>query len=308
MTEQEVQVGERLAVSYDITNRGQSDGEQTVELTLDGEVADSEALVLDTGEKDRMSLVTDAFTDEDDGQLYEVEIVTDDRVAQVMTVEVTAIPDSGLLHFRYDFSELESGTTSNVPDLSGNGFDLDDGSFSGVGTDINGVQAGEFDGVDESVYRSTSFSSVGPATVFIAFNPTDPLGLNHVLQFNDGEDLALRYFDDQGGWVFGNMSEDQVIIGTSNDFEDEPVIMSGIFSDDSNDGLFRINGTEQGTGRTADGGELTHVGLASREPRTGDRFTPADIGEVLLYEDVRTTSEIEEVEEYLSDKWGIGLD
>ena len=93
MTEQTVQVGERLAVSYDISNRGQSDGEQTVELTLDGEVADSEALVLDTGEKDRMSLVTDAFTDEDDGQLYEVEIVTDDRVAQVMTVEVTAITD-----------------------------------------------------------------------------------------------------------------------------------------------------------------------------------------------------------------------
>ena len=96
MTEQTVQVGERLAVSYDITNRGQSDGEQTVELTLDGEVANSDALVLDTGKKDRMSLVTDAFTDEDDGQLYEVEIVTDDRVAQVMTVEVTDIPDESV--------------------------------------------------------------------------------------------------------------------------------------------------------------------------------------------------------------------
>ena len=113
MAEQTVQVGERLAVSYDITNRGQSDGEQTVELTLDGEVADSEALVLDTGEKDRMSLVTDAFTDEDDGEIYGVEIVTDDRVAQVMTVEVIAIPDGLVLD---DFANDPTITSTSITD------------------------------------------------------------------------------------------------------------------------------------------------------------------------------------------------
>ena len=106
MTDKTVQVGERLAVSYDITNRGQSDGEQTVELRVGGEVVDSDALVLDVGSTDRMSLVTDAFTDEDDGQLYEVEIVTDDRVAQVMTVEVIAIPDEGLLLIDFDDDDL----------------------------------------------------------------------------------------------------------------------------------------------------------------------------------------------------------
>ena len=119
MTEKTVQVGERLAVSYDITNRGQSDGEQTVELTLDGEVVDSEALVLDAESTGRMSLVTDAFTDEDDGQIYEVEIVTDDRVAQVMTVEVIALPDSDVyLHDDWGDNQLtsdrdESGTTTH---------------------------------------------------------------------------------------------------------------------------------------------------------------------------------------------------
>ena len=137
MTEKTVRTGERLAVSYDITNRGQSDGEQTVELWLDGEVADSEALVLDTGEMGRMSLVTDAFTDEDDDQLYEVEIVTDDRVAQVMTVEVTAIPDAVDNHWPIDEG---SGTTLNDQEGSR--------EFTVVGATWDGTDL-LFDGTDD---------------------------------------------------------------------------------------------------------------------------------------------------------------
>ena len=174
MTEQEVQVGERLAVSYDITNRGQSDGEQTVELLVDGEVVDSEALVVDAGEKDRMSLVTDAFTDEDDGQLYEVEIVTDDRVAQVMTVEVIAIPDSGGTH-QWNTDE-GSGSLLNDAigtldgDINGPTWTTGEGTED-VYLDYNGVDQ-YVDLGDESRTAFKHFTENGEGTVFFWIKPS----------------------------------------------------------------------------------------------------------------------------------------
>ena len=182
MTEQTVRTGERLAVSYDITNRGQSDGEQTVELRVDGEVVDSDALVLDTGEMGRMSLVTDAFTDEDVDQLYEVEIVTDDRVAQVMTVEVTDILDASVARpdddssfdddrqFGHKFESTQEWSADTMEfrlsaNISGATtayiYDNDDNLLAS--DDISNLSAGDLFTIDQKIEPDTTYQIAADA-------------------------------------------------------------------------------------------------------------------------------------------------
>jgi len=83
-----------------------------------------------------------------------------------------AIPDKQDLYVRYDFRQ-EDGTTP-VTDQSGNGRDLDTGSYTGVGRSINGNQAGNFDGDIIEGDFSTNISA--PWTIFAVgeFDDTSP--------------------------------------------------------------------------------------------------------------------------------------
>ena len=299
MTEKTVQTGERLAVSYDITNRGQSDGEQTVELTLDGEVADSDALVLDTGEKDRMSLVTDAFTDEDDGQLYEVEIVTDDRVAQVMTIEVIDIPDSGDLHIRHDPSEditTSDGTVTELGDLSGNGHDVT-GTVSGGITTINELDAVNFDGSDDvldgdvtdenapyHIFAVIRFDSLVDSGSQFAMHGSLPDNNSHQMLRDTDSDFAMRADSDLNSTTYDTAIH----------------ILEMLFQPDGTTSTFVIDGTEEASG---DIGDITldRIEYAARDGSSNGDIT---LGEVLVYNDDKSSTE-SEIRSYLNDKWGV---
>jgi hypothetical protein len=66
-----------------------------------------------------------------------------------------AIPDSGNLYANYDFRENNGSLP--IVDQTGNGYDLDQGSFRGVGETINGNQAGHFSRSDnDGVYISST--------------------------------------------------------------------------------------------------------------------------------------------------------
>jgi len=185
MTEKTVQVGDRLAVSYDVTNRGKSDGEQTVELLLDDDVVDSEALVVDSNESQRMSLVTDAFSDEEDGDLYEVTIVTDDRVAQVMTVEVIDIPDSGGVH-QWNF---DNWSETLVPDEIGS-LDADftaitQESGEGAGGTYGFVEKSDYAELGDDAFNSICQEAKGTLFAWLRIADSDSLDSRGFIFGND---------------------------------------------------------------------------------------------------------------------------
>ena len=299
MTEKTVQVGERLAVSYDITNRGQSDGEQTVELWLGGEVVDSEALVLDTGEKDRMSLVTDAFTDEDDGQLYEVEIVTEDRVARVMTVEVTTIPDSVELYVNAleSFDESDEGTTvSTWPDTLGN-FDLTGGNPEVVASGVNGQRSVLFRDSPEDILSNTSVSLSGPFTIIGLFRrrESDNSSSREVAGSNATNSRLKQGTGDSNRIEDDN--RDNIIDGSATAQED--ILMSGIF--DGSDSKIREDGVQTASGSlsttTLDGFDIGRATIFD------DFF--GDAGAFAVYSDnLEKTGEIDSEEQRIADSYG----
>ena len=211
--------------------------------------------------------------------------------------EISAIPDSGMLHAHYDFS-VEDGSLP-VEDQTDNGYDLDQGEYSGVGDDINGVQAGVFDGTDDYVQGSSDTLSEPNSIYFVteagsqsADNyPFDGASIGNVNSHNfrvqSGDNIDMQN-DIQGG-----------------DITNSPSIITGIF--DSGDSILRQDGQEVASGSISseDIEDITIGGpgdVASRD----DLYYDGKIGEFLIYED-DDRDRINDVESYLSAKWGISI-
>jgi len=210
------------------------------------------------------------------------------------------IPDSANLHARYDFSNLSLGTTTNVPDETGNGHDLVNGSFSGVSVSINGVQAGQFDGANDLIGSNTFTALSQPHEIFVLAE----LDTNNTTTFNylfgsgsgigQAEDIAFR--TDSSEWfVFaGNL-----INGSNNTGAN---ILS--FVADGSNSILREDGSQTASGN-AGGREMDLIGLGGRF-RDGDRYFPGKIGEVLIYVN-RDDQRRPDVESYLANKWGVTI-
>ena len=205
------------------------------------------------------------------------------------------IPDSENLHGHYDFSK-EDGTTP-VIDQSGNGFDLGEGSYSGVNVDINGVQAGEFDGSNDGVWHGGSFTDLRPCTVY-AVVEGDP----------DGQDGAIAALSDDfhmlrasGLWEF--QSNDPVE-GTS---EAGDKLLTTI--DEGDVAKFREEGDQKDEGSIGSEREVTKIGVGNQNVRSDfdGRYFDGKIGEILLYEVDHDDDTADDVESYLANKWGITL-
>jgi len=96
MADEIIKPDDKLQLNFDVENRGTRHGSQTVELLVDDTVVDEAAVVLDSTETDQLVLETDAFSDDDDGQVFVVETVIGTRTEATFEVEVSYIPDSGL--------------------------------------------------------------------------------------------------------------------------------------------------------------------------------------------------------------------
>jgi len=204
------------------------------------------------------------------------------------------IPDEQDLYVRYDFRR-EDGTTP-VTDQSGNGRDLDTGSYTGVGRSINGNQAGNFDGDFLEGDFSTNISA--PWTIF-----------------------AVGEFDDTSrqSYITGKKDEDLANgIGCNNDFWQ--ITYSGSFSRSNNNSTnlnpndftfyaapsggtatLSVNGTQV---ESVNGADATLGSMVLGNRGTTGRPLDGAIGEVLVYNGDKRSIE-SEVRNYLAKEWGL---
>jgi len=201
-----------------------------------------------------------------------------------------AIPDAQDLYAHYDFSKEDGSTT--VTDQTGNGRDIS-GSYSGTSVDINGVQAGDFDGSDDNL--STTWSTV-----------SEPWHIFAVIQYKtesgDILDGASQAESRMYGPVFGDwrlyQGGSSVVIGGTSDTN--PHIIGGLFG--STD-VLRLDGSQLAS---ADSGSSDLTGLTVGSRGNNEKYGDVKIGEILVYP--QDKSDIQsEIEQYLSDKWGITI-
>jgi len=208
--------------------------------------------------------------------------------------EIGSIPDSQDLHARYDFSE-EDGSLP-VVDQTGNGYDLSLGGYSGISTDINGVQAGNFNGTDDFVEYDGSFLDIRPISLFIV---VDHEGGDSEFIFSGNANNFVVMGWETSSWYarFG-----QTVYGGADDTKQ---LISLIDAGSGGTSELRENGSQTGSGDL--GSEnITTVGLGKDIYNNG-RFWDGQIGEVLLYNKQVSDSTRDEAEAYLADKWGITL-
>lgn len=212
---------------------------------------------------------------------------------QTYRVKVVDIPDSEDLHAHYDFSDIET-TTSTVPDLTGNGYDLT-GGFTSLSQTINGVAVGEFDGSDDSV--STAFAEIPqPNQIFVVLEMTGDNTSNTGFIY-DGNDT------NNGRNVFTGSSDWRIFAGnfvTGGSADRNPHIANAYY--DGANSKADIDGANVLSGDA--GGEGLDGFLVGAS--AGDDNAPAKIGEILIYPQDKTGIEAD-IEQYLSNKWGIAL-
>lgn len=253
-----------------------------------------EGIELEPGESHSGTLEWET-TPNDVGE-YNVVIESENDYEELL-VELTgpAIPDSESLHARYDFSQ-EDGTMP-VSDLSDNGYDLVNGSYSGVTESINGVQAGEFDGVDDSVWSDT-VTSPGSLMVFMVLDAPDPFGSEQVWYQGYESDGNYMSSGVQDGW---HILSDDHVTGTDNP---DVNLLTGVWDDNDGEIILREDGVQTASLSTS---IRPHdvITLASENPYQ-DRYAEGAIGEVLVYPDI-DMGRISDVESYLADKWGVSI-
>lgn len=221
------------------------------------------------------------------------------RMIRGHAVPAPDIPDSENLHAHYDFSE-EDGTAP-VTDQSGNGFDLGEGSYSGVNVDINGVQAGEFDGTDDGVWHDGSFTDLRPCTVYaVVEGDPDEQGDGAISALSDDFHMLLTGGSDNN-WGY---SSEESVNGTT---ESGDKLLTAI--DEGDNAKFREEGDQKDEGSIGSEREVTKIGVGNQNVRSDfdGREFDGKIGEILLYEVDHDDDTADDVESYLADKWGITL-
>jgi len=206
--------------------------------------------------------------------------------------ELNVIPDSEDLQSRYDFTE-EDGSAP-VTDQTGNGFDLS-GTYSGVNVNINGVQAGEFDKVDDQLSASYGTTEAQPNHIFAVIEWRTTSTDSEVAFDGDTTRESIANTKNQNyGYFAGFLGESNVTASGAYVFN---VLFNGTSS------KMRINGVEEASG---DSGSQGLDGVRLGNSATGGEFAAVNIGEVLVYPLDKTPIETD-VEQYLADKWGITI-
>ena len=202
------------------------------------------------------------------------------------------VPDSGDLRARYDFSQEDGSTT--VTDQTGNGNDLT-GNYSGVGVSINGVQAGEFDGVND-LLDVTFAAESQPNTVFIVFEQISDTGDNAAI-FDGDSKLSHALLEDVQDNAYEIFAGSRIGGSTTRSVGDVEVV-SGLF--DGANSVLRIDGTQDATGDVGSG-SLNGFTLGGQ----GDdsNYSNVKIGELLDYPQDKSGI-FGDVENYLINKWG----
>jgi len=202
------------------------------------------------------------------------------------------LPTNNLVH-RYDFS-APSTTTTFVEDLAGSD-DLTIGSFSGFRT-LNGLQVGDFD--NDIIQGSWGVSLTEPFSTVIVVKMDTLNGVNILTDGFASFTMQSVYHDNNNRWQMFNGNG---IGGTNTPSPTNANYVTAIF--DSTDELY-VSGSFQVSGNAGSrspGG----ISLGDDHDRRG-LFLDGFLGEVLVYDsDLSTNPTRGDVEQYITDKWGL---
>jgi hypothetical protein len=215
-------------------------------------------------------------------------------------VNTTAIPDSEDLHARYDataISASDGDSISTWSDETGNGFDLTAGTAPTFKTSIiNGNPVVRFDGTDD--FLDVAFSALSqPNHIFVVFqlNSTGSATDSILDSANNSKRHAISHNGSSSYGMFAGSGID----GGSPDTN--PHIRSDLFNTTSSS--LRIDGSQVASG---DVGSESLDGFRAASRADDTDFADVDIGEILIYPQEKSGIE-SDVENYLSDKWGITI-
>lgn len=223
-----------------------------------------------------------------------------DGSIKLQTSSSLTVPDSSDLHAHYDATELsglsDGDTVSTWADQSGNAYDLAATNSPVYKPDVlNGNAIVRYGGSGD--YHQVNFSAISqPTTIYVVVD-ANAFDARSVVESADGTDRQiLRSTDSTDGWAFWAGDSFQVSGDTST-----PVILGGVFN--STDSILRVNGAET----AANPGTNGLAGLTLGAQYDGSQnYLDGDIAEVLVYPQDKSGI-VTDIEQYLSDKWGISL-
>lgn len=183
---------------------------------------------------------------------------------------------------------------------------------------INDLNVVTFDGVDDflDIPFSSSLNTIA-FTLFVVCKVTGLGGFrspftsrNNAAGFGGLEGYIVYVASNNRwqGWIGIDTEWGGIITNASRDVTlDESVIFTFTAIDGNQD--LKINQVNAGSGTSTpfliNSGAPTRIGAGTSELPEGGVFFMGDIGEVILYDSILTTSQILQVENYLIKKWGI---
>ena len=163
---------------------------------------------------------------------------------------------------------------------------------------LNSLPAVNFDGSGDELGGSLADSISGSRTVFVVVE--NPINDSNVRPFVAGNNLLMAKWTNDDRWIMGRSPS----TGEYLDFFDatvlgDPAYWTLVQHDDT---FVRLNGTQEASG---DVGLPTLSSLVFGSRPGASVFFAGDLHEVILYDRPLEADEIEAVEGYLADKWGL---
>jgi len=207
---------------------------------------------------------------------------------------------NNLTHW-WDFGANNS-TTTFIEDKSNDNNDLTGGSFSNFDT-INGRKAANFDNVagdsgSTDYIRNDGAFAQFTYSFFIVVDVDDPsTSFQRIFHGSDGFDFRTSSggFDLPGGSSFGNASSD--------------TICSVVNMDSSRTFEARTDGVSHGTITTNVDREISNATFGGRFPAkpVGEDMYDGSIGECLIYDVPLSSTDVDDIESFLANKWNVTI-
>ena len=213
-----------------------------------------------------------------------------------VSVGIDAIPDDAIAQYDATQESYADGESfSTITDQIGDA-DMTGGSGEFTTSGINGNASFDLNGF------SSAFSADGNLIIEDSFTcltvveliDDDPQG--RILD-RDAGNLSL-YWNNGEKWQFNDISGDDDPVVGSNDSSKQLI---GITKDGSTNTI-REDGVEMDSRSDTSTGGTTEPNIQGANPWNGY------IGEIIFYEPVLSSSELDSEEQRLADKWGITLD
>ena len=221
---------------------------------------------------------------------------------QEITVDGTTVFSAGagqpphyskLTHW-WDFS-ADNTTTTFVEDKSNDNNDLTQGPGFSFDT-INGVQSGDFDGNTQYIRNDGAFATA-PFSIFMVIDVDDTV-TNFQRMFHGGSnsyDVRVNGTEFNIQSNFGDSISDTIV---------------GVVNQQSN-GTYeaRTDGVSHGTLSTVLTPTIDNVTLGDRFPDqpVGEDGYDGSIGSCLIYDQTLSSSEVNDIETFLANKWGVSI-